>query len=83
MKRKTKKTRGTMNVPVKGKKEKKVPYILTPCERETVITMDASSDYAEIYTCQRSVITKCEKQGYELVAQDGYSKIFKCPTRCV
>ena len=58
-------------------------YSLNACERETIVSMCDDVDYAEIYTCQRKVITKCEAQGYTLIKQDKWSKTYRCPIRCI
>jgi hypothetical protein len=43
---------------------------LTKPERETVITMSDDSASAEVYTCQRTIITKLRRAGATLV-EDG------------
>jgi hypothetical protein len=43
---------------------------LTKPERETIITMNDDTAEAEVYTCQRTVITKLRRCGAELL-EDG------------
>ena len=57
--------------------DKKMP--LTAAERETVINMDSSCDYATIYTRQKKVMTRCKALGYEVIDHDDISYTFRCP----
>lgn len=52
---------------------------LLPSERETVITMDDGSDYVEVYTSQRTVMTKLDKhpETWEVIRQDERSKTYR------
>ena len=52
---------------------------LSPSERETVITMDDGSDYVEVYTSQRTVMTKLDKHPeiWEVIRQDERSKTYR------
>ena len=56
---------------------------LTNEERETVINFNSAQSYAEVYTCQRSVKSKCIKAGYKVVKEDDVSTTFHCPIRCI
>lgn len=56
---------------------------LTNEERETVINLNSAQSYAEVYTRQRSVKSKCIKAGYKVVKEDDVSTTFHCPMRCI
>ena len=56
---------------------------LTNEERETVINFNSAQSYAEVYTRQRSVKSKCIKAGYKVVKEDDVSTTFHCPVRCI
>lgn len=64
-------------VVAQDEQDKKMP--LTAAERETVINMDSSCDYATIYTRQKKVMTRCKALGYEVIDHNDISYTFRCP----
>ena len=62
---------------------------LTKHEKETIITWNEESDKAEIYTCSKPVMRRCEKLGFEQIDEQRFrkedggvvSKTFRCTRR--
>lgn len=51
-------------------------YKMTLEEMETIITFNRATDECTIYTCDRTVMTKCDKL-YECIEDKGYSKTYQ------
>ena len=63
---------------------------LTKHEKETIITWSEESDKAEIYTCSKPVMRRCERLGFEQIDEQRFtkedggdliSKTFQCAKR--
>lgn len=62
---------------------------MTPIEKETIVNFNEEEDFAEVYSCQKFIWTKCEKLGMKLTStvknKEGtiISKTYECPKKWI